>query len=241
MNVRGILAGACALILSASTPALTDAAVYPGQGLFALSNEGDYAMTCTSAFVVERRDTSERGILTAGHCLLMGARNAMLEASPAQLGIVGNLLDLSVSQDPSTLDEWERDGAMVTLPTGTPHTARVGGAWEVGDAISSQELREMSGIPVCKLGAVTGLTCGEVTNASGEFVTVADMNADEDHRISYRGDSGGPMFVFEGSTVRPVAVVSHGLRTDGDLDPRFVTGQLVAPLLDRWELSLVPR
>lgn len=244
MSIRplGVLMGTCALILTASAPTLTDIAVYPGQGLFAPRSGGDSALMCTSAFVVERNDTSERGILTAGHCLLAGARNVMLGGSQHVLGIESNLLDLSVSQEPSTLDEWERDGAMVTLPPLTPYTARVGGMWEVGNAITAQELRGLTGTSVCKLGVITGLTCGEVIKVTDEFVTVINMSSNEGHRIAYRGDSGAPMFIFDGrDRVRPVAMVSHGLRTDeDDLDPRIVTGQLVAPLLDRWDISLVP-
>lgn len=235
-----MLAGACALILSASAPALTDIAVYPGQGLYASKDWGP-SLTCTAAFVVESTDTSARGILTAGHCVLMGAQSVMLGGSSERLDVIGSIVDLSVSQDPATVDEWERDGAVIALPPRTPHTARVGGTWEVGDAVPAQELKGMHGASVCKLGVITGLTCGKVTHVSDEFVTVVDMDADEEHRISYRGDSGAPMFMFEGNTVRPVAVVSHGHRTGEDLDPRFVTGQLVAPLLDRWGLTLVPR
>lgn len=113
--------------------------------------------------------------------------------------------------------------------------------WEVGDTITERELLTNPMMRVCKLGAVTGLTCGEIVKVTDEFVTVANMRADEDNRISYRGDSGAPMFVFDGNAVRPVAVVSHGLNRGGSLDPRFVTGQLIDPLLREWGLSLVPR
>lgn len=232
------IAAVCALT-SASSP--TDSTVYPGKGLFATKN-GDLNQTCTVAFVVEHNATHARGVLTAGHCLLMGAFNVVVKGFPTRLGNGNDYLDLSVSQDPATKDEWERDGAMVALPDGTPYSARVGGRWEVGDTITAQELRAQPAPRVCKLGAVTGLTCGKVVKVTDEFVTVVDMRADEDHRIAYRGDSGAPMFVFDGNAVRPVAVVSHGRNLSNDNpDPRFVTGQLIAPLLEEWELSLVPR
>lgn len=202
----------------------------------------ELGQACTAAFIVERNDTRARGVLTAGHCLLMGALDVMTKGSITRLGGGDNFLGLSVSQDPATKDEWERDGAMVTLPSGTPYTARVGGSWKVGDTVTARELIANPMTRVCKLGAVTGLTCGEIVKVTDEFVTVANMRADEDARISYRGDSGAPMFVFDGNAVRPVAVVSHGLnRGGGSLDPRFVTGQLIDPLLREWGLSLVPR
>lgn len=234
------MAAVCALTVPSSSSPATDNVVYPGQGLFAPQN-GELAQACTAAFIVERNDTHARGVLTAGHCLMMGALNVMAKGPATQLGDGDNFLGLSVSQDSATKDEWERDGAMVALPSEASYSARVGGMWEVGDTITERELLANPMMRVCKLGAVTGLTCGEIVKVTDEFVTVANMRADEDNRISYRGDSGAPMFVFDGDTVRPVAVVSHGLNRGGSLDPRFVTGQLIDPLLREWGLSLVPR
>lgn len=234
------MAAVCALTVPPSSSPATDNVVYPGQGLFATKN-GELAQVCTAAFIVERNDTRARGVLTAGHCLLMGALDVMAKGPSTRLGDGDNFLGLLVSQDPATKDEWDRDGAMVALPPGASYSARVGGMWEVGDTITERELLTNPMMRVCKLGAVTGLTCGEIVKVTDEFVTVANMRADEDNRISYRGDSGAPMFVFDGNAVRPVAVVSHGLNRGGSLDPRFVTGQLIDPLLREWGLSLVPR
>lgn len=50
------------------------------------------------------------------------------------------------------------------------------------------------------------------------------------------------MFLMDGfSTVRPLAVVSHGEHTRGQnaLDPDVVFGQLIAPTLQRWGLTLL--
>ena len=230
-----VLAAVVTAVFSAPTRTLP-VEVYPGQALFARGGDGP---SCTLAFLVHDSVTLERVVLTAGHCAYMGNLGVRLRTGYHGLTTMTGKWELSVSRDRSSRDEWERDGAVLSLGAYDPATSMVGGDLRVGDAVTEEELRGTDA-RVYKLGAVTGFTCGTVTRVKDGFVTVADWDADEDHRISYRGDSGAPMFMFsDDGTVRPVALISHGRSHNGDLDPRIVVGQLVAPLLEQWRMSLV--
>lgn len=85
------------------------------------------------------------------------------------------------------------------------------------------------GTPFCKLGAITGETCGAITNIDGEVV--------EASVYALNGDSGSAGFVKnEDGSVSAVGILMGSLT--GDDNTTFFV--LVQPLLDRWGLRILP-
>lgn len=86
-----------------------------------------------------------------------------------------------------------------------------------------------AGMPFCKVGAVTGETCGEVKGVEGDVV--------EASVYSLEGDSGSPGFVKNpDGTVSAVGVLMSS--PDGDDYTTYFT--LVQPLLAQWGLRILP-
>ncbi|WP_343652136.1 S1 family peptidase [Stenotrophomonas sp.] len=147
---------------------------------------------CTMGFNVVEHDTRELGIVTAGHC----DNNLTYSNSTLQL----------LYQDESDAGnydvQWNKQRVI-----GTPKQQRneivVEGSPET--IISETASADLAvGMPVCKSGATTGHTCGEVAdiNAATEDYNglpasyVRAMNAD-DLEMNAAGDSGGPVFSGE--------------------------------------------
>jgi hypothetical protein len=85
------------------------------------------------------------------------------------------------------------------------------------------------GTPFCKLGAVTGETCGVVKDLDGDVV-IASVHAKP-------GDSGSAGYVKNADgTVSAVGILSGSFNGDENTTV-FV---LVEPLLGRWGLRLLP-
>ena len=81
----------------------------------------------------------------------------------------------------------------------------------------------------CKLGAVTGETCGTVRGKNGNVIEASVYSLD--------GDSGSPGFVkIADGTVSAVGILMSS--PDGDDHTTYFT--LVQPLLGKWALHILP-
>ena len=88
------------------------------------------------------------------------------------------------------------------------------GGYPVRDVLGADQLAK--GMPFCKIGAVTGETCGAINNIDGDVV--------EASVFSLEGDSGSPGFVEESRRNRECRrhsdVLTRGGRQHDVLHPR---------------------
>lgn len=191
---------------------------------------------CSLAFPVKYGEGS-RGFLTAAHCLAHGV--------PLEMDSNGKRFTLSrvASRVDSAIDDDEvsRDIALLGVSDELTVTAKVGGGFTVGDVVSAEEALRSIGSRACKFGSRTGMTCGVIESVNGEMVKVRGVYAAASPIVDH-GDSGGALFLMEGfSTIRPLAVVSHGEHLQGQdvIDQNVLYGHLIAPTLLRWDLALL--
>jgi hypothetical protein len=175
----------------------------------------DENMSCTASFAAHGDDGSYY-FLTSGHC---DAHNG----SGWTYGQNVPLGTITVSEN----DGANRDAAIIRLdPSIGAPTGDVGGR-PVHGVYGSDEMKV--GMPFCKLGAVTGETCGVVTKVNDGMV--------EASVFSLNGDSGSPGFVKNlDGTVGAVGILTGS--PDGDDNTSYFI--LVSPLLEKWGLRLVP-
>ncbi len=170
---------------------------------------------CTAGFAAQGDDGSYY-LLTSGHC----------DEHDGSLWTYGD--DLTLGQiTASEKDGEERDAAIVRLApeVGAP-IGDLGGQYPVRDVLSAAEIE--IGTPFCKLGAVTGETCGAITDIDGDVI--------ETSVFSLHGDSGSPGFVKNADgTVSAVGLLMSS--PDDDDNTTYFT--LVDPLLDKWGLTIL--
>ncbi|WP_442791170.1 S1 family peptidase [Mycobacterium sp. Aquia_216] len=175
----------------------------------------DESSRCTAGFVAQGDDGSYY-MLTSGHC----------DAHDGSVWTYGEGTPLG----PITVSEKEgdkRDAAIIRLnpAVGVP-SGGIGGM-PVRDVLGSSQIK--LGTPFCKLGAVTGETCGTITEIDGDVV--------EASVFSLGGDSGSPGYVKNGDgTVSAVGILMSS--PDGDDNNTYFT--LVQPLLGKWGIRLLP-
>lgn len=202
-----------ALIVTATmpaNPARADAGVTPGIKVEAENS------SCTSGFAAQGDDGSYY-LMTSGHC----------DAHDGSLWTYGD--DVPLGKIAASEKEGDtRDAAIILLgPSVGAPTGDVGGRYVVRDVLSRNQIRV--GMPFCKLGAVTGETCGAVRHVDGGVV--------EASVFSLNGDSGSPGYVKNGDgTVSAVGLLMSS--PDGDDYTTYFT--LIDPLLDRWGLRVLP-
>jgi hypothetical protein len=212
-GLRGLgLVGA--VVVAAATalanPVLADPGVAPG---IKLDHENS---SCTAGFAVQGGDGSYY-LMTSGHC----------DAHDGSVWTYGKNLPLGKI----TASEHEGDGgdaAIIRLDrkVGAPR-GDIGGRYLVRDVLSAFEIEV--GMPFCKIGAVTGETCGSVKGIDGDVVE-ADV-------YSLNGDSGSPGFVKNpDGTVSAVGLLTSS--PDGDDNTTYFA--LVDPFLSRWGLRILP-
>ena len=225
----------------------------PGQEFYVRSAAGRMTNICTLAFLVRDTNTNQRGMLTAGHCGESslahlascgtgecGTENILVTQSRTGIHTFSNgniITDIKVVDDTFT-----RDIALIYINPDIEVSSSMDERHPLGGVVTAAELERLVGERICKIGATTGVTCGAVLSVTDEFVTVKSHQSTTSSPVALRGDSGGPMFMFdEHGRVRPVAVVSHGdwVPAANTFDPTIVHGQLIAPVLDRWNLELV--
>ena len=77
-------------------------------------------------------------------------------------------------------------------------------------------LNQKAGMIVCKSGNTTGITCGEITNGNLTYDGVAgwiQVSKTQQSVISQPGDSGGPWFLYPGTSS---TITGVGIHTAGD-------------------------
>ena len=210
--LRGLgLVGAVVVAATAfANPVLADPGVTPG---IKLEHENN---SCTAGFAAQG-DDGRYYLMTSGHC----------DAHDGSVWRYGNNVPLgkiTVSEH----DGDQRDAAIILLDPGLgAPRGDVGGRYLVRDVLSAPEIRV--GMPFCKIGAVTGETCGAVKGIDGDIVEASVYSLD--------GDSGSPGFVRNpDGTVSAVGLLTSS--PDGDDNTTYFA--LVNPLLDRWGLRILP-
>ncbi|OBA71607.1 trypsin [Mycobacterium sp. 1554424.7] len=176
----------------------------------------DENSTCTAGFAAQGDDGGYY-LMTSGHC----------DAHDGSAWTYGDNVPLGRI----TASEHEgdtRDAAIIRLdPSVGAPTGHVGGRYVVRDVLSATQIQV--GMPFCKIGSVTGETCGAVKDVEGDVV--------EASVFSLNGDSGSPGFVKNpDGTVSAVGLLMSS--PDGDDYTTYFA--LVNPLLGRWGLRVLP-
>ncbi|ORW74929.1 S1 family peptidase [Mycobacterium saskatchewanense] len=207
-GVGVVVATALTATVSANT-ALAAAPPSPGIQVDAESSR------CTSGFAAQGNDGSYY-LMTSGHC----------DAHDGSEWTYGDDLPLG-KISASEKDGDKRDAAIIRLaPSAGAPVGDVGGQ-PVRDVLSGSQLRV--GMPFCKVGAITGETCGAITDIEGGVV--------EASVFSLNGDSGSPGYVKNpDGTVSAVGILMSS--PDGDDNTTYFT--LVHPLLSKWGLRVLP-
>ncbi|MCV7379875.1 trypsin [Mycobacterium alsense] len=174
------------------------------------------ASSCTSGFAAQGDDGSYY-LMTSGHC----------DAHDGSVWTYGDDVPLGTI----TASEHEADttdAAIIQLdPSVGAPIGHVGGHYLVRDVLSASQIQV--GMPFCKIGAVTGETCGVVKSVAGDVV--------EASVYSLNGDSGSAGFVKNpDGTVSAVGLLMSS--PDGDDYTTYFA--LVDPLLGRWGLHVLP-
>jgi hypothetical protein len=171
---------------------------------------------CTAAFAAQDDDGSYY-LLTSGHC----------DPHDGSVWTYGEDRPLGMITDSEKVGD-TKDAAIIRLdPSVGPPTGDVGDRYPVRDVLSLSQIQV--GMPFCKLGAVTGETCGTVKGKKGDVVEASVYSLD--------GDSGSPGFVKNADgTVSGVGILMSS--PDGDDYTTYFT--LVYPLLAKWGLHILP-
>lgn len=211
IQIAGVLA---ALSFVDSAPAQADTTSPPMPGIQIDDDNG----RCTAGFAAQGNDGSYY-LLTSGHC-------DEHDGSLWTYGDEESLGYITASEKGGEGTE-EHDAAIVRLePALGEPIGDVGGTYPVRDVLSAADIEV--GAPFCKIGAVTGETCGAVTDV-GDNVIEANV-------FSLQGDSGSPGFIKNSDgTVSAVGILMSS--PDGDDYTTYFT--LVDPLLDKWGLTIL--
>ena len=187
------------------------AAVPPAPGM----QVKDQDWKCTAGFAAQGVDGSYY-LFTSGHC----------DHPAGSLWTYGQGVPLGTIT--ASEEEGDRkDAAIIRLDPGVGVPVGDVGGRPVRDVLDASQIQV--GTPFCKLGAVSGETCGAVTSIDGDLV-VASASAKP-------GDSGSAGFVKNADgSVSAVGVLTGSV--DGDLNTTAFV--LVQPLLGRWGLRLLP-
>ena len=198
-------------IVAVATPGTAAATPPPAPGIEVDDDSG----SCTAGFAAQGDDGSYY-LLTSGHC----------DAGDGAEWTYGN--DDSLGQITASEDDGDqKDAAIIRLDPGTPAPVGDVGGYPVRDVLSAGQLAK--GMPFCKIGAVTGETCGTINNIDGDVV--------EASVFSLEGDSGSPGFVKNpDGTVSAVGILTSSPEND-DYTTYFI---LVHPLLAQWGLRILP-
>jgi hypothetical protein len=210
--LRG-LALVCATVMAAAvfaSVARAGEAVTPGIRV------EDENTKCTGGFAAQGSDGSYY-LMTSGHCDRHDG-SAWTYGDDVPLG------KISASEQEGA----KRDAAIILLdPSVGAPIGDVGGRYSVRDVLSLSQIKV--GMPFCKIGAVTGETCGRVKSTKGGVV--------EASVFSLTGDSGSPGFVKNpDGTVSAVGLLTDSPEGD-DYTTYFVP---VDPVLGKWGLRILP-
>ena len=171
---------------------------------------------CTAGFAAQGNDGNYY-LLTSGHC----------DAHDGSVWSYGPGVPLGTITA-SEKEGYTRDAAIIRLdPSVVAPTGDVGGRYPVRNVLSLSQIEV--GTPFCKIGAVTGETCGAVKGFDGDMI--------EASVYSLNGDSGSPGFVTNtDGTVSAVGILMDSPAGD-DYTTYFTP---VQPLLGKWGLRILP-
>ncbi|MGO9181701.1 S1 family peptidase [Mycobacterium sp.] len=210
--LRGLgLAGAVVLAATVvAKPALAAAPPMPGIEV------DDDNVNCTAGFAAQGNDGGYY-LMTSGHC-------DGHDGSDWTYGDNAPLGRISASEHEGD----KRDAAIIRLDPGVgAPMGDIDGRYPVRDTLSQGQIQV--GMPFCKVGAVSGETCGAIKAIEGDVV--------EASVYSLNGDSGSPGFVKNpDSTVSAVGLLMFSPEGD-DYTTYFA---LVQSLLGRWGLRVLP-
>jgi hypothetical protein len=177
----------------------------------------DESGRCTAGFAAQGNDGNYY-LLTSGHC---DAHDGSDWTYGGDDTVLGKISASEVHGD-------KRDAAIIRLDPGLgAPNGDVGGRYRVRDVLSASQISV--GMPFCKVGAVTGETCGEIKGVEGDVV--------EASVYSLEGDSGSPGFVKNpDGSVSAVGILMSS--PDGDDYTTYFT--MVQPLLGQWGLRILP-
>ena len=172
--------------------------IAPGAVISGVDKDGDMA-DCTVGLAIRG------GVITGGHCATAGTPRYLSDgrngALSAQIGTVMK----SVEDIPETGPTVDASAVTVTAPT-TDAAVRVAGRPVAGVMTMDAVHHLPAGTPVCFDGASSGLKCGPLRYAYGS-VTIGVK--------AQHGDSGGPVFLVDGTSgaVTLVGVLTGGTDT----------------------------
>ncbi len=171
--------------------------------------------SCTAGFAAQGADGSYY-LLTSGHCDA-GDGAEWTDAQGNPLGRITASVD----------DGDQMDASLIRLDPGSPAPYTAVGGYQIRDVLAPGQLTK--GMPFCKIGAVTGETCGVINSVDGNVV--------EASVFSLEGDSGSPGFVKNpDGTVSAVGILSSSPEGD-DYTTYFIA---VQPVLAQWGLHILP-
>jgi len=201
-----------ATALAGTAAADPDLASRPMPGMHVADGTGG----CTAAFAAQDTEGSYY-LLTSGHC----------DPHDGSVWTYGEDHPLGMITASEKAGD-TRDAAIIRVdPSVGAPVGDVGGRYPVRDVLSLPQIQV--GMPFCKLGAVTGETCGVVKGKKGDVI--------EASVYSLNGDSGSPGFVKNpDGTVSAVGILMSS--PDGDDNTTYFT--LVYPLLAKWGLHILP-
>lgn len=215
--VGPVVVGPLMVIALVCAPARADGPVLAGIKI------EDESSSCTSAFAAHGND-GQYYLMTSGHCDAHDGSTWTYGPDNAPLGKVSTQ-EYEVNDETGTQ---RKDAALIRLDpsVGVP-SGDIEGKYPVHNTLSFSQIK--AGTPICKVGAVTGETCGTITATEGDYVVQTSV-------YSLPGDSGSPGFVKnpDGSAT------AVGILTSSDEgDDHTTYFILVQPLLAKWGLQIL--
>ncbi|HVR97793.1 MAG TPA: S1 family peptidase [Thermoanaerobaculia bacterium] len=195
--------------------------LYGGNPVFEIQGDPRYYCSLGYAVTYLSGGVTKRGILTAGHCpdtmyVDYGGRYVTLsgpvinkphrDAPPPGADGISDKYDYQI---------WDTMGLTVdnTIAykdiNGIPEFPATG-TFRMTTIMTF--LNQKAGMIVCKSGHTTGITCGEITNGNATHDGVAgwiQVSKTQQADISEPGDSGGPWFLYPGSSSTITGVGIH--------------------------------
>jgi phage baseplate assembly protein gpV len=213
---RSSIAVATVLVFASMPPAHADSPPTPGIKI------NDETSFCTSAFTVQGNDGNYY-LMTSAHC---DTHDGSVWTYGDNQAPLGKIAKGEYEENPDTGTQ-TKDAALIKLEPGVGVPSDdIAGKYPVRDALTLARLKV--GTQMCKVGAVTGETCGPITNIEGNYVVEANLRCTG-------GDSGSPGFV-----TNPDGTASAvGILTSSSDDENTTYFIIVAPLLAKWDLRLL--
>lgn len=196
--------------------------LYGGNPIFEVQGNPSYYCTLGYAVNFTSGGVAKKGILTAGHCadtmyVDFGGHFVTLSGPVIQKADMGTdglsdkydyqIWDVTGLTVDNTIAFKDINGIPEFPATGTFRMTAITGF-----------LNQKAGMIVCKSGHTTGITCGEIINGNATHDGVAgwiEVSKTQQADISEPGDSGGPWFLYPGtsSTITGVGIHTAGAGT----------------------------